>query len=228
MSPVSPRQNRVDPWGRIVTTPARGLWMGNRGCLHDPNGRIRRNHQVERWIICLLEFRGRRRTLMQPGHYTELFFLDEPTALAAGHRPCAECQRSRYQQFLELWVETRPATEEPSGRESAVRLDAALQAARWRGGSKVTYTARLGDLPAGVMITPVDDEQPYLYWPHLGEDAALWRWHFSGYRPGPQWHAGTLVRVLTPQPTVNILVAGYPVQPHPSLFDSSHAFVDQE
>lgn len=223
MSAASPRQNRVDPWGRVVATPARGLWMGNRGCLHDANGQLRRNHQVERWIICLLEFRGRRRTLMQPGHYTELFFLDEPTALAAGHRPCAECQRSRYQQFLKLWVETRPATEEYSknrgGHERAGDLDAALQAARWHDGRKVTYAARLDELPAGVMITTFDDEQPYLYWPDLDARTLLWRWDFSGYRPRPQREAGTLVRVLTPQPTVNILAAGYTVQPHPSLFE---------
>ncbi len=232
MSADSPRQNRVDPWGRVVATPARGLWMGNRGCLHDANGQVRRNHQVERWIICLLEFRGRRRRLMQPGRYTELFFLDEPTALAAGHRPCAECQRSRYQQFLKLWVETRPATEECTeeerGHASAGRLDVALHAARWRDGRKVTYSTRLEELPAGVMISTFDDEQPYLYWPHPDAGVVLWRWDFDGYRPRPQGDASERVRVLTPQPTVSILAAGYAVQPHPSLFERSHVSVDQE
>jgi hypothetical protein len=88
-----PLQNRVTPFGELVAHPARGLVYGNRGCLHDAAGQIRRHHVGKRWIACLLEFRGRRRTLLQPGRYTELFFLDEATAFAAGHRPCAECRR---------------------------------------------------------------------------------------------------------------------------------------
>jgi hypothetical protein len=87
-----PRQNRVTPFGEIVATPERGTFLGNRGVLHDQAGNIRRAWQVERWLLCLLEFRGRKRAIMTPGHYTELFFLDEATGLAAGHRPCAECR----------------------------------------------------------------------------------------------------------------------------------------
>ena len=82
-----PRQNRVTPFGELIATPARGTLMGNRGCLHDSQGTIRRAYQGKRWIICLLDFKNRRRTVMTPGQYTELFFLDEATALAAGHRP---------------------------------------------------------------------------------------------------------------------------------------------
>ena len=79
---------------------------GNRGCLHDSSGRIRRRYQVRRWIACRLDFRGRRRApLVQPGRYTELFFLDEATALAAGHRPCAECRREDYRRFAGWWRE---------------------------------------------------------------------------------------------------------------------------
>src|SRR5215218_6986529 len=96
-------QNRVTPLGDLVAEPARGLVYGNRGCLHDEQGRIRRRFAVKRWIACRLEFRGRRRSpLQQPGRYTELFFLDEVTALAAGHRPCAECRREDYDRFREL------------------------------------------------------------------------------------------------------------------------------
>src|SRR3954468_18219668 len=91
-----PRQNRVTPFGDIVANPARGTLMGNRGCLHDASGRIVRPFRLTNWIYCLLEFKGRHRQVMSPGRYTELFFLDEATALAAGHRPCAECQRGRY------------------------------------------------------------------------------------------------------------------------------------
>jgi len=92
-----PLQNRVTPIGDLVADPARGLVYGNRGCLHDASGRIRRRYAGKRWIACRLEFRGWHRSpLLQPGRFTELFFLDEATALAAGHRPCALCRRADY------------------------------------------------------------------------------------------------------------------------------------
>jgi hypothetical protein len=91
-----PRQNRVTPFGEVVAVPERGSFMGERGVLHDDEGRIRRAWQLKRWIVCVLEFRGRKRRVMTPGRYTELFFLDEATALAAGHRPCAECRHARF------------------------------------------------------------------------------------------------------------------------------------
>src|SRR5262245_2769345 len=98
-----PRQNRVTPFGEIIATPERGTFMGNRGVLDDETGKIRRTWQVRRWLLCVLEFRGRHRTVMTPGHYTELFFLDEATGLAAGHRPCFECRRDRFRAFQEAW-----------------------------------------------------------------------------------------------------------------------------
>src|SRR6478736_8868570 len=105
-----PLRNRVTPLGELVADPARGLVYGNRGCLHDDRGRIRRRYAGRRWIACRLEFRGRRRAaLMQPGRYTELFFLDEATALAAGHRPCAECRRPDYDRFVARWRRLHPA-----------------------------------------------------------------------------------------------------------------------
>src|SRR3979490_1903159 len=100
-----PLQNRVTPFSALVADPARGLVYGNRGCLHDADGHIRRRYNGKRWIACLLEFRGRHRpALQQPGRYTELFFLDEATAFAAGHRPCAECRRPDYLRFLDAWA----------------------------------------------------------------------------------------------------------------------------
>src|SRR6059058_719820 len=98
-----PRQNRFTPFGDVIATPDRGTFMGNRGVLHDAQGRIRRAWQLKRWIVCVLEFRGRKRQVMTPGRYTELFFLDEATALAAGHRPCAECRHGRYVDFCDAW-----------------------------------------------------------------------------------------------------------------------------
>jgi hypothetical protein len=94
-----PLQNRVTPYGEIVALPDRGLVMGNRGILHDDARHIVRSWQVRRWIACRIAFRGRRRQLMQPHSYTELFFLDEATAFSAGHRLCAECRHADYQRF---------------------------------------------------------------------------------------------------------------------------------
>jgi hypothetical protein len=104
-----PLRNRVTPLGELIATPERGLVYGNRGCLHDEQGNIRRRYATRRWIACRLCFRGRRRApLMAPGKFTELFFLDEATAFAAGHRPCAECRRSDYNRFGELWSALHP------------------------------------------------------------------------------------------------------------------------
>src|SRR5918996_2611402 len=126
-------QNRVTPLGELVDDPARGLVYGNRGCLHDAQGRIRRRWAVKRWIACRLAFRGRRRSpLMQPGRYTELFFLDEATAMAAGHRACAECRRADYLRLVEIL----------GARADAI--DAQLHRERF-----ATHSERLASLPDG-------------------------------------------------------------------------------
>src|ERR1700735_1662498 len=142
-----PRQNRVTPFGKIIATPERGTFMGNRGVLHDVAGRIRRAWQVKRWLVCVLEFKGRKRTVMSPGRYTELFFLDEATSLAAGHRACAECKRARYNEFREAGIAANPHTF-ASERPSAVEIDSVLHEERLdRKRTKRTFQARLGELP---------------------------------------------------------------------------------
>src|SRR3954464_10398274 len=104
------RRNRVSPLSELIATPARGLVYGNRGCLHDEEGRIRRRYNGRRWIACRLRFKDwHRAPLLQPGKFTELFFLDEATAFAAGHRPCALCRREDYTRFLELTGGPGPA-----------------------------------------------------------------------------------------------------------------------
>src|SRR3954449_2102995 len=101
-----PLRNRVTPLSELITDPARGLVYGNRGCLHDDRGEIRRRFATRRWIACRLEFKGwRRKALLQPGRFTELFFLDEATAFAAGHRPCALCRREDYDRFGAIWAD---------------------------------------------------------------------------------------------------------------------------
>src|ERR1700722_1398175 len=139
-----PKQNRVTPFGEIIARPERGTFMGNRGILHDAEGRMKRAWQVKRWLICLLEFRGRKRTVMSPGHYTELFFLDEATALAAGHRTCAECQRTRFNEFCQAWQLAHGS----SGRPTAAEMDSQLH--KDRTASKTWE--RLKEIPSGVFV----------------------------------------------------------------------------
>ena len=99
-----PLQNRVNPTGEIVINSSRGLYMGNRGKLHNDNKQIISAYKNQCWVTCLLEFKGRKRELMSKNTYTELFFLDEATALSAGHRPCGECRRGRFKEFKEKWL----------------------------------------------------------------------------------------------------------------------------
>jgi hypothetical protein len=197
-----PRQNRVTPFGDLIATPERGTFMGNRGVLHDAAGQIRRAWQVKRWLVCVLEFRGRRRAVMTPGHYTELFFLDEATALAAGHRPCAECRHGRFLAFCDAWRKAPGAARRPTAAEIDNRLHAERLAP---GRSKRTYAAALDELPDGVFVTvPAWGEQAYLVW---GDH--LRAWSPGGYgkrRPRPR---GVSVRVLTPPSTVAAIGAGY-------------------
>lgn len=200
-----PLQNRVTPFGELIATPARGTLMGNRGCVHDAQRRIRRPFAVKRWIICLLEFKGRHRTVMVPGQYTELFFLDEVTALAAGHRPCAECQRGRYDLFRAHWAgrgRALPGADEMDEVLHAERLDARR--------AKRTHTRRLSDLPAGAMVADAGGKA------YLVQDGALLHWTPAGY--GARLHppAETVFRVLTPRSIVRALARGYPVQRHVS------------
>jgi hypothetical protein len=206
---VRPLQNRVTPLGELVADPARGLVYGNRGCLHDGTGRIRRRYSGKRWIGCRLEFRGRRRTpLQQPGRYTELFFLDEATALAAGHRPCAECRRADYDRFRHIWRELHPG---PAGADA---IDAQLHAERVAPGTREQrrHAASLDELPDGAFV--LEDGAPRLV---LGSE--LLGWSPAGYTDRAPRPAGGDVVVVTPPSLLAILRAGWePLVPlsHPS------------
>src|SRR6516165_3067798 len=146
-----PLQNRVTPRGEIVAVEARGTFMGNRGgALHNEKREIVRHYASRRWITCLLEFKGRHRVVMSPGRYTELSFLDEAVALAAGHRPCAECRREQFHAFKDSWM--RREEVDLSVPLRAADIDAELHEARGDRrdrGRKVTYEAILKELPNG-------------------------------------------------------------------------------
>lgn len=172
--------------------------MGNRGILHDAARQVVRSHAGDLWIHCVLSFKGRRRVPMSPGTYTELFFLDEVTALSAGHRPCGECERARYGDFVAAWAGALGGPRD--GRTMSKTMDRALHRSRVNRQGKIIFDAEAGTLPEGTMV-------------QIGQDAvALWRgrawcWSFEGYsetRP-PTGR----VAVLTPEPIVAVLRAGY-------------------
>ena len=207
-----PRQNRVTPFSTLMATSARGTFMGNRGCLHNDHGQIRRQFQGKRWIICLLDFKGRKRSIMTPGQYTELFFLDEATALAAGHRPCAECQRERFNLFREIWAKANPKLA-GTPRPAATTLDAILHQERIAANSNAQrFCNSIEDLPDGAFVT--DDEQIAC----LVLRNQLLRWSPAGYEYSPLRIIHYPVRVLTPASVVRTLAAGYPVSIHSSAF----------
>ncbi len=189
-----PRQNRVTPLGQIVADPSRGLVFGNRGCLHDDDGRIRRRYRSRAWIACRLRFKDRRRPLMQPGRYTELFFLDEATALAAGHRPCAECRREDYRRFLELW---------PGGRSSAPEIDARLHAERLtEDGTQRHHEWAADELPDGAFV--LRDGAAWLV-----RGGELLRWTPAGYADAVARPARGQAVVVTPPSIVAVLDRGW-------------------
>ena len=208
-----PKQNRVTPFGDIVAIPDRGTMMGNRGVLHDELGRILRPWQLKRWLICRLEFRGRRRIVMAPNRYTELFFLDEATALAVGHRPCAECRRASY---LAYWDAHCRSSVGDLGhvkhRRVAESLDNQLHDERLdTEGGKRTFDATIAELPNGVFVS-IDRADAHLIW-----NRRLLAWSPSGYTLGPSTPPRTLVKVLTPGLSVNAIRGGYVPEVHPSV-----------
>jgi hypothetical protein len=204
-----PLQNRVDPWGRLQAVGALGAWMGNRGVLHDRGKRVVAAWRLRRWITCVLEFRGRWRQVFAPNRYTELFFLDEATALAAGHRPCAECRRDRYNEFREAWWAGQPNVRRGM-LPSADDLDRVLHQERvGPGGEKGTFDARLSSLPAGTLVER--EGRACLYW-----DGKLRPWSFTGYGRAIRPESSARTKVLTPRSIVGALRAGFLPQVHPS------------
>ena len=203
----APLQNRVLPDGEIVAVAGRGLLMGNRGCLHGPDRRLGTTRWRSRlWICCVLDWQGVRRDVMPPGRWTALFFLDEATALAAGHRPCAYCRRAAYVEYRDAWQQAAGLADRPRATE----MDAVLQAERVdRSRRKLTRPVAAGELPDGAMVR------------HGGGFAlvlggGLRPWSWQGYGPPVLVPASTVLTTLTPPSTLAALTAGYRPILHPS------------
>jgi hypothetical protein len=201
-----PLQNRVDPFGELFATSARGTLFGNRGGrFHRDDRTLGRRRWVSRaWICCVLEFKGRHRTVWGRG-FTELFFLDEVTALAAGHRPCFECRRADSLAFAQAWARDKRLPQRPYVDE----MDRVLQSERVDGRAKRRHARTIDGLPDGTMVA-LDDGA----WAIRGD--VLLQWTPTGYtmrRPRPR---GVAVDVLTPPAILAVLAAGYRPQWHPS------------
>lgn len=202
----SPRQaplpNRVDPFGALVSVPARGLLMGNRG------GRIHRDDRTlgarrwasKAWICCRLSFGGRHRTVWG-NSYTELFFLDEPTSLAAGHRPCFECRRADANAFADAWAGAHGLSASPLAPE----MDAVLHAERVDGRAQRTHARPIATLPDGAFIVLPDEPDAAF----AVRGATLLRWSHDGYQNPHARPVSGDVTVLTPPRILAVLAAGY-------------------
>ena len=213
-----PRQNRVTPHGELIAVPDRGLFWGNRGALLDREGRVAHFSRGQAWAICVLSFKGRRRQQWTPGRLTELYFLDEATGLAAGHRPCGECRYHEYQAFKRAWA--RAVSADGGDVPGVQEIDARLHADRLAGpGVRRTYRAPLAGLPSGTMVDIGGA-------PWLVHGGRLLAWTPDGYRTGGYRTGGYrtgaaeapsgAVTVITPRATVAVLAAGYQPVLHPS------------
>lgn len=193
-----PRQNRVTPFGEIVANPARGSFMGNRGRLHDGQGHIFRQSERRAWITCLVHWPGIRREIMAPGQYTELFFLDEATALAAGHRPCGQCRHEALYRFKDTWAKATGESSLPPVGD----IDAVLAAQRGHLHAVEDPEA----LPHGAMVTVDETRKAWL------KSDRHWRlWSFEGYGEPCALPPGS-VQLITPPAIVAALAAGYQLE----------------
>jgi hypothetical protein len=201
--PIMPLPNRVDPFGELFASPSRGLFMGNRGGRFHTDDRAltKRRWSSRQWICCVLDFKGRQRDVWGR-YYTELFFLDEVTALAAGHRPCFECRRREAERFAALFSGT-------GQRASAAAMDAVLHAERLSGKGKRMHEREIDVLPDGAMIAR--DGNAFAI---RGEQ--LLRWTSAGYAALERRPRSGFVNVLTPPAIVRVLAAGYAPHWHPT------------
>jgi len=195
-------QNRVDPFGNLIKTEARGAWTGTRGLIHNDKQEIVRPFKLKAWITCKLEFKGRKRKVMSPGLYTELFFLDEATAFAAGHRPCCECRREDFNKFKSSWLSGNP--EYHYDKKTSIRgIDSVIHEERINSTrSKLTFEEDINNIPDGSFIL-LDDE------PCLVFENEIFLWSPFGYSKGMTFPNREKLIVLTPRSMVNAFRAGY-------------------
>jgi len=203
-------QNRVTPKGNLEAVHSRGAWLGNRGIIHNEHREIVASWRHKAWVTCKLEFKGRKRAVFSPGTYSELFFLDEATAYAAGHRPCGQCRRETFKLFKAAWCSANHHLLQAADPAIGI-LDKHLHTDRVvRGGGQVTYREKLRNLPDGVFVEIE------------GKAMLLWRgklhtWSHCGYVVQHSISASSsTVQVLTPKSIVATFLEGLEIQVHES------------
>jgi hypothetical protein len=210
-----PLQNRINPFSILTATPERGKWTGNRGVIHNEDKEIVRNYAVKYWITCELKYKNFQRKVMTPNRWTELFFLDEATAFAAGHRPCGFCRYPDFKRFKSLWLLVNG---EKYGLEKDTKIDiidALIHQERINeNGFQKTFKANLSTLPDGTFVTLNESSKAYLWF-----QKNLYEWSFSGYTKVAQFVQNQEVNVLTPFSYVETFKAGYIPQIHLSVSD---------
>jgi hypothetical protein len=204
-----PEQNRVNPWGEIVAIGQRGLFMGNRGCVHRDR-LIVRPWQVRRWITCVLEHKGWVAPKWEPGRWTPLFFWDEAVALAAGHRPCALCRRTDFNAWLDGWESAF------GDRPKVDPMDRRLHTDRCDGEAQRRHARAWTDLPSGVFVAIAEPRRGGAARPSLVLSDRLVPWSPRGYGPPVDRPGRGDATVLTPRATTDVLSHGYRPAVHPS------------
>lgn len=195
-------QNRVNPFGDIIKTKARGAFMGNRGVIHNDKQQLISPFKLKAWITCLLEFKGWHRPVMAPDRYTELFFMDEATAFAAGHRPCFECRRADAIRFKQYWLKGNPEYGFDI-KTSIQKIDEILHRERiTRDHSKVTFTLAADKIPDGAFVAVGNDA-------FLVLNGFMYLWTPFGYEKGRILPDTDVLTVLTPKSALNAFRAGY-------------------
>jgi hypothetical protein len=194
-------QNRIDPLGRFIKTSARGAWMGNRGVIHKDK-QIVKVFKHNAWITCVLEFKGRKRIVMNPDCWTELFFLDEATAFAAGHRPCFECRRDDAGKFKSCWIKGNPS-HNFNMKTSIHEIDEIIHSERIDiAQKKITHQRISQSIPNGTFILMNNDA-------YLFSNNKLRQWTPFGYKDSIDVQQDSILTVLTPNSIVNTFHAGY-------------------
>jgi len=214
-----PLQNRVNPFGKIIATPDRGMFTGNRGILHNDHQQLIKDYTLKAWITCTLNYKNVKREVMKGRKWTELFFLDEATAFAAGHRPCAFCRNETYKHFKKIWLAENQSFFVVEN-DSVKTIDNILHLERMTSDrKKKTHPYKLSELPDGSFFARTEEINEQLYNAYLWYNGKTWQWNSSGYSMPETPKLNETVNALTPPSIIRCFRNGYQPVLHHSLHD---------
>lgn len=214
-----PLQNRVTPFGSIIAAPDRGMFTGNRGIIHNDHQQVIKNYTLKAWITCSLTYKNFKREVMTGRKWTELFFLDEATAFAAGHRPCAFCRNPTYKLFKKIWLKENQSSFDLVD-DSVKTIDKILHDERISKGIKKTHPHTLVDLPNGTIFIRREEVEENNGNAYLWFEKKAWQWNNFGYSKMAYQINDKIVNTLTPPSIIRCFQSGY----QPVLHHSLHGF----